>query len=164
MNRTAGYGSGILGIAIFSGTLPATRLGELGFDPVFLTGARGAIAALIGGAMLLWLRAALPRRADLPPLLLVALGVVLGFPLLTGLALRSIGTAHSIVWTALLPLSTALFGVLRGGERPSVGFWLFSLAGAAAVVAFALGEDQGGSWRGDGLMPVSYTHLRAHET
>ncbi len=63
-------------------------------------------------------------RSDLLPLAVVALGVVVGFPLLTALALQSINSAQSIVFIGLLPLCTALFGVLRG-ERPSAVFWMF---------------------------------------
>ena len=61
----------------------------------------------------------------------MALGVVIGFPLLTALALQHITSAHSIVFVGLLPLATAIFGVLRGGERPRPAFWLFSLVGGA---------------------------------
>src|SRR3546814_17354185 len=53
-----------------------------------------------------------------------------------------ITAAHSIVFIGLLPLATAIFGVLRGGERPKPVFWLFSILGAAAVAGFALyGSD-----------------------
>ena len=45
-------------------------------------------------------------------------GGLIGFPLLTALALKHITAAHSVVFVALLPLSTAIFGVLRGGEHP----------------------------------------------
>jgi drug/metabolite transporter (DMT)-like permease len=60
-------------------------------------------------------------------LVIVAIGVVVGFPLLTSLALQHITAAHSIVFIGLLPLATAVFGVLRGAERPKPAFWLFSL-------------------------------------
>ena len=45
-----GWGSGLLGVLIFSGSLPATRVAVAGFSPLFLTGARAAIAALLGAA------------------------------------------------------------------------------------------------------------------
>ncbi len=137
---TAGWGSGLLGVVIFSGSLPATRLAVAGFAPLFLTAARAVIAALLGGALLILLRQARPSPRDLLPLALVALGVVVGFPLLTALALRQMSAAQSIVFVGMLPLSTALFGVLRGGERPRPAFWLFSLLGAAAVAGFALAQ------------------------
>lgn len=38
----------------------------------------------------------------------------------------------------ILPLTTAIAGVLRAGDRPSRGFWVASCAGSAVVVAFAV--------------------------
>ncbi len=138
----AGFGSGLLGVLIFSGSLPATRLAVSGFAPLFLTAARAVIAALLGGALLWLLRQTRPARGDLAALALVSLGVVVGFPLLTALALRGMTSAQAIVFVGMLPLATALFGVLRGGERPRPAFWLFSVLGSAAVAGFAL--SQGG--------------------
>ncbi|MBY8825150.1 DMT family transporter [Sphingomonas colocasiae] len=149
---TAGWGSGLLGVIIFSGSLPATRVAVADFSPLFLTSARAAIAALLGAAFLFGLRQARPAHADIVPLAIVSVGVVLGFPLLTALALQHIDAAHSIVFVGLLPLSTAIFGVLRGGERPKPAFWLFSTIGAAAVAGFALYRSDGGSMAGDLLM------------
>lgn len=152
-NKTAGWGSGLLGVIIFSGSLPATRVAVADFSPLFLTSARAAIAALLAAACLLVLRQPRPLRADLFPLVIVSLGVVLGFPLLTALALQHITAAHSIVFIGLLPLSTAVFGVLRGGERPKPAFWLFSAIGAATVSGFALSRSDGGAiGAGDLLM------------
>ncbi|MGE0847541.1 MAG: DMT family transporter, partial [Flavobacteriaceae bacterium] len=139
-------------VIIFSGSLPATRVAVADFTPMFLTSARAAIAALLGGVFLLALRQARPARGDVPRLAVVALSVVVGFPLLTALALQHITAAHSIVFIGLLPLATAGFGVLRGGERPKPAFWLFSLLGAATVVGFALSRSDGGSLAGDLLM------------
>jgi drug/metabolite transporter (DMT)-like permease len=147
-----GWGSGLLGVIIFSGSLPATRVAVSGFTPLFLTSARAVIAALLGAGLLLLLRQSRPARADLLPLAIIALGVVVGFPLLTGLALQYITSAHSIVFIGLLPLSTAIFGVLRGGERPKPLFWLFSCIGAAIVVGFALTYGGTVSVTGDLLM------------
>ncbi|MDQ0420167.1 drug/metabolite transporter (DMT)-like permease [Peteryoungia aggregata LMG 23059] len=132
------WASGFIGVLIFSGSLPATRVGLADFAPLFLTSARAIIAALLGAALLIGLREKQPERNDLLPLAVVALGVVVGFPLLTALALTSINSAQSIVFVGLLPLCTALFGVLRAGERPSAVFWMFSVAGAALVAGFAL--------------------------
>jgi drug/metabolite transporter (DMT)-like permease len=149
---TAGWGSGLLGVIIFSGSLPATRVAVADFSPMFLTSARAVIAALLGAALLLALRQARPARSDIFPLAIVALGVVIGFPLLTALALQHVTAAHSIVFIGLLPLATAIFGVLRGGERPKPAFWLFSLLGAATVSGFALSRSDGRSVVGDLLM------------
>ncbi len=149
---TNGWLSGLIGVVIFSASLPATRIAVGGFTPVFLTSARAVIAAMLGAALLLLLRQKRPAAGDLGPLAIVALGVVVGFPLLTALALQHITSAHSIVFIGLLPLATATFGVLRGGERPKPAFWLFSIIGALAVVGFALSRDGEASLTGDLLM------------
>jgi drug/metabolite transporter (DMT)-like permease len=153
MDRTtAGWGSGLLGVMIFSGSLPATRVAVADFSPIFLTSLRAVIAAILGAAFLFTLQQARPARGDVVPLAIVALGVVVGFPLLTALALQHITAAHSIVFIGLLPLATAIFGVLRGGERPKPAFWLFSILGAATVAGFAISRSDGGSVVGDLLM------------
>ena len=151
-NKLEGWGSGLIGVLIFSGSLPATRVAVGDFAPLYLTSMRAVIAALLGALCLFAVRQARPERRDVMPLAIVALGVVIGFPLLTALALRHITAAHSMVFIGLLPLFTALFGVIRGGERPHRAFWLFSGLGAATVVGFALSQGDGGSLQGDLLM------------
>lgn len=149
---TGGLVNGLIGVVIFSGSLPATRVAVKQFDPLFLTAARATIPALLGLALLWAFKEKRPARADLVPLAIVALGVVVGFPLLTALALQYITSAHSIVFIGLLPLSTAIFGVLRGGERPHPAFWIFSGLGSALVAGFALMQGQSASAIGDALM------------
>lgn len=151
-DRTSGWINGLIGVVIFAGSLPATRVAVADFDPVFLTLVRAAIAGLLGLALLLLFREKRPLRADLLPLLVVSLCVVIGFPLLTALALRHVTAAHSIVFIGLLPLATALFGVLRGGERPRPAFWLLSGLGSALVVGFALTQGFAAAPTGDLLM------------
>lgn len=153
MDKTAsGWINGFLGVLIFSGSLPATRVAVMALDPVFLTVARAAIAGLLGLALLLVFRQRRPARGDLFSLAIVALGVVVGFPLLTALALEHVTSAHSIVFIGLLPLATAIFAVLRGGERPRPAFWLFSCLGSALVAGFAVSQGVSVSPLGDLLM------------
>jgi drug/metabolite transporter (DMT)-like permease len=153
MQRTTdGWGSGLLGVIIFSGSLPATRVAVGGFTPLFLTSARAVIAAVLAAVLLVAFRQQRPARADLWPFTIVAGGVVVGFPLLTALALQHMTSAHSIVFIGLLPLATALFGVVRGGERPRPAFWLFSIVGAASVAGFAMTQSDGASLHGDLMM------------
>lgn len=153
--RMGGWWSGLCGVVIFSGSLPATRLAVGGFEPLFLTSARAVIAALLGAALLRALRQSRPGRGDLASLAVVALGVVVGFPLLTALALQRVTSAHSVVFIGLLPLATAIFAVLRGGERPKPVFWLFSGLGSLCVAGFALFQSGGGSLDGDLLMVLA---------
>jgi len=148
-----GWVNGLIGVTIFAGSLPATRVAVADLDPIFLTCARASIAGVLGLALLLILRQPRPQRPDMTALTITALGVVLGFPLLTALALQTITSAHSIVFLGLLPLCTAMFAVLRAGERPRPGFWLFAIAGAACVAGYAAtADDITLSWRGDAYM------------
>ncbi|QHC96484.1 EamA family transporter [Pseudomonas sp. R84] len=152
LEKTSGWINGFIGVVIFSGSLPATRLAVLEFDPVFLTVVRAAIAGVLAAALLWLFRERRPARDQWLSLLIVALGVVLGFPLLTALALQHVTSAHSIVFVGLLPLATAIFAVLRGGERPRPVFWMFSILGSALVVGFALAQGLTASPTGDLLM------------
>ncbi len=149
---TNGLISGFIGILIFSGSLPATRLAVMGFPPLFLTSARAVIAALLAAGLLALAPQKWPARADLISLAVIAGGVVVGFPLLTALALTHVTSAHSVVFVGLLPLATAGFAVLRGHERPKPLFWLFSGLGSLVVAGFALSQSGGGSVVGDLLM------------
>jgi drug/metabolite transporter (DMT)-like permease len=152
----AGLLNGLLGVAVFSGSLPATRIAITGFAPLLLTSIRALVAGLAALLLLtLWRRSRdviLPKGREWARLCVVALGVVLGFPLLTALALQEITATRSLVFVALLPLSTAIFGVLRCGERPAFAFWIFAGTGAGAVVAYALFKGAVASPVGDGLM------------
>ncbi|MGV9452680.1 DMT family transporter [Streptomyces sp. NPDC003635] len=132
-----------LGVTAFSLTFPATAWGLEGFGPWSLVAVRSVLAALLAGGCLLALRVPLPDRAHWAGLAVVAAGVVIGFPLLTTLALQTSTTAHAAVVVGLLPLTTALFSALRMGTRPSPTFWAAALAGAAAVVAFTVQQSGG---------------------
>lgn len=147
-----GWINGMIGVALFSGSMPATRAAVVGFTPLFLTAARAIIAGGLGALMLVAMRESLPRGRQWLSLAMIAGGVVVGFPLLTAIALQEISAARSLVFVGLLPLSTALFGVLRGGERPGAIFWLFALLGAGCVAGYALSHNAAASPVGDALM------------
>ncbi|MGA7509863.1 MAG: DMT family transporter [Erwinia billingiae] len=147
--KSNGWVNGFIGMVIFAGSLPATRAAVADLDPIFLTCARATIAGLLGLALLIAFRQRRPARQDIVSLAIAAAGVVVGFPLLTALAVQHVSSAHSIVFLGLLPLCTATFAVLRGGERPRPAFWLFSLLGSAAVAGYALIGSAQGSLRGD---------------
>src|ERR1044072_1830274 len=99
MDRMAsGWINGFIGVVIFSGSLPATRVAVMQFDPFFLTVTRAAIAGILALGLLIAFREKRPSRRDILSLAVVALGVVVGFPLLTALALQHVTSAHSIVF------------------------------------------------------------------
>ncbi|MGW1212144.1 DMT family transporter [Streptomyces sp. NPDC002499] len=142
-STTAGTLLAALGVVSFSLTFPATAWGLESFGPWALVAVRSVLAALIAGGCLLALRVRAPERRHWAGLAIVAAGVVIGFPLLTTLALQTSTTAHAAVVVGLLPLTTALFSALRMGTRPSRTFWTAALAGAAAVLAFTVQQSGG---------------------
>ena len=147
-----GWLCGALGVLIFSGSMPATRAALAGFDPLFLTAARAMIAGLAAAALLVVFRQTRPTQGDFISLGIVAVGAVLGFPLLSAMALQHINAAQSQIFLGMLPCITALFGVVRGGERPRVWFWVFAGLGSACVIAVALRHGMALSRLGIALM------------
>ncbi|MDF1799945.1 MAG: DMT family transporter [Planctomycetota bacterium] len=135
---------GGLGVLAFSFTVPITRA----VVPVFggwTVGIGRAVGAALLAALLLRSRGARwPRRGLRHRLLLVAAGVVLGFPLFSALALEFVPATHAAVVIGLLPIATACAATWRHGERPSGAFWLAALGGLATVVAFAFATGSGG--------------------
>ncbi|MGH3311387.1 MAG: DMT family transporter [Streptomyces sp.] len=146
-------GSGLLlaalGVVCFSLTFPATVWALDGFGPWSATTLRICLGALFAGVALAVFRVPVPARRHWPWLAVSASGVLIGFPLLTTLALQTSTTAHAAVVVGLLPLTTALYSSLRTGSRPSPAFWAAALAGAAAVLAFALQQSGGAPTTGD---------------
>jgi len=132
-----------LGVLSFSLTFPATEWALGGFGPWSATGIRGTVAAVIAISTLMLTRAPRPARSDWPALATVALGCVLGFPLLTTFALQSSTTAHSAVVIGLLPMATAAIAALRTKRHPSKVFWAAAATGAIAVITFTLSQNHG---------------------
>ncbi len=143
---------GALGVLGFSGSLVATRAAVLELDPWFVAFGRAVVAALLGAAALALTRSRLPRRRHLPSLAVVGVGVVVGFPLFSSLALQDRTSAHGAVIVGLLPIATALFAVARAGERPTPRFWVASTAGLVAVLLFAAAAGAGGPQPSDALL------------
>jgi drug/metabolite transporter (DMT)-like permease len=150
--ETRGMLLGLVGVAMFSLTLPFTRMAVAELDPSFVALGRALVAAALGAIWLRWNRVALPPGSALVPLALVSLGCVIGFPLLSSLALRTLPAAHGAVLVGILPLATALFSALRGNEKPSAGFWVMASLGSGIVVGFALRQGGGSLQPADLLM------------
>ncbi|HET9103792.1 MAG TPA: DMT family transporter [Solirubrobacteraceae bacterium] len=138
VTRGRGVTLGALGVLIFSFSLPATRFAVDGLAPSVVAFGRAAVAGGIATAILVGMRAKRPSAAQARSLVIVALGVVIGFPLLSTLALETTSVGHAAVINCALPAMTAICAVMRAGERPSPWFWAAALTGLATVVAFAL--------------------------
>lgn len=145
----AGLFYGFFGILSFSLTLPATRLALRSFDPVTVGLGREMIAAVIAGAVLLLTRSPWPTRAQWKRLAIVSSGGVVAFPLFVALAMARTDASHGAVILALLPMGTAIAGAALTHERPSLSFWLASLAGSATVILFSLSRGSGSLGAGD---------------
>jgi drug/metabolite transporter (DMT)-like permease len=158
--ETRGLAFGLLGVAIFSLTLPMTRLavgptGDPQLPPLFVTAGRAACAGLLSCLWLGTTGARLPGRHLLPAILVSALGTVVGFPLFLALALRRVDASHAAVVTGVLPLATAIVAALWLRQRPSRGFWICALLATALVAGFAAWSGGGRLAPADGLLLAS---------
>lgn len=136
--ETLGLGYGFLGILGFSLTLPATRAAVTDLDLTIVGFGRAVVAALLAMTALWATHQPLPHRKHWGSLLIVAAGVVLGFPLLSAWAMQQLPAAHGAVVLGLMPLATAIAAIFRVGERPTLGFWIASIAGSTTVILFAV--------------------------
>jgi drug/metabolite transporter (DMT)-like permease len=143
---------GFIGMVIFGGTLPATRIAVAEIDPIALTAMRTAIAGLCSLALLLVLRRPLPPRALWGQLVIAMLCVAVFFPLLMSMGMRRVDASHGGVVLGVLPIATALVAVAITHERPGPLFWIASVAGAALVIAFSLRQGGGTFSAGDLLL------------
>ena len=144
MNKeTKGMLIGFVGILIFSLTLPVTKLAILSFNPYFIAFGRATLAGAVALAYLAVKHEPMLAKADIGKFVVIALGVVFGFPILTTVAMTHGSSSHGAVILGMMPLATTVIGVVRFGERPSLGFWLVSLLGAALVVVYALLKSSG---------------------
>ncbi|MFT7722792.1 MAG: DMT family transporter [Roseateles sp.] len=148
---------GLAGVVMFALSLPMTRLagGSAAapqLDPAFVAFGRAAVAGLLSVLYLAATGARRPRGGEWPLLALTAGGVVFGWPLLSGYAVRHVDAVHAAVVSGVLPLATAVIAALALRQRPSAGFWACALAGLVLVVGFAAWRGAGGLARADGLL------------
>ncbi|MDB6001188.1 MAG: EamA family transporter [Rhizobacter sp.] len=156
-DETRGLWLGLLGVVIFSMTLPMTRLAvgpasDPQLPPLFVTAGRAGFAGLLSILYLMQTRAPRVPRRHLPALAVSALGTVVGFPLFLSLALRQVDAMHAAVVSGLIPLATAVVAALHFRQRPSNGFWLCAVIGCAMVIAFAAYKGNGSLSVADGLL------------
>lgn len=151
-HETQGFLFGLLGVLIFSFTLPATRIAVRELDPIFVGLGRAIVAACLALPLLLITKQKRPTLAQFKRLAVVALGVVVGFPLLSAFAMRHTDASHGAIVNGLLPLATAVVSTLSAGERPSRRFWLAAIIGSATVVGFVILSGDGQIHAGDFAM------------
>ncbi|MBV9163716.1 MAG: DMT family transporter [Pseudonocardiales bacterium] len=138
-----GFALGTVGVLAFSVTLPATRAADPVFGSITVGLGRVVIAAALAAVVLTARGERLIVPKLLPRLGIVVLGVVIGFPLLTTLALQDVSSAHAAVVSGLLPAATAGMAVARAGERPRREYWFALVIGLVAVLGFAAIQGAG---------------------
>lgn len=142
--RWQGMMLGLVGVSCFSLTLPTTLVAVRYFDPIFVAFARALIAGVLSLILVVVTKQTWPRGKQWSRLLIVSLGVVVGFPLLSSYAMRSLPASQGAIVTGLIPLCTAAIGAYRSKQQMPLLFWISALAGSSAVVLFALAS---GGWR-----------------
>ncbi len=143
---------GVMGVSVFALTLPATRFVVPYFEALFIGLGRVVLAAIVAALLLLLLRPPVPTCSQWVRIIVVALGVVVGFPVLSTWAMHSLPAAHGGVVLGLLPLMTAVIGVVLSNERPSQGFWLASVVGSLLVMVFSYMQGIDGLSKGDAVL------------
>lgn len=156
-DATRGLLLGAAGVFMFALSLPMTRLagGSVAapqLDPVFVAFGRAAVAGLLSLAYLMVTGARRPVGREWRLLAITAGGVVFGWPLLSGFAVRYVDAVHAAVVSGVLPLATAVIGSLALRQQASWGFWACALLGLALVVGFAAWRGAGGLELADGLL------------
>jgi drug/metabolite transporter (DMT)-like permease len=148
---------GAAGVLMFALSIPMTRLAGGSavapqLDPAFVAFGRAMVAGLLSLAYLWATGARRPRGGEWRLLAFTAAGVVFGWPLLLGVAVRHVDAVHASVVSGVLPLATAVIAALVLRQRPSLGFWLCALAGLALVIGFAAWRGAGGLEMADALL------------
>jgi len=133
-----GVALGLVGVVCFSGSLPVTHVAVREFGVIVPSFGRAVIAAVLAIVVLTATRSPLPPRELVPRLVVVSLGVVVGFPTFTALALQHAPAGHGSVVIGLLPATTAGMSALRTGDRPPGRYWAFAALGAAAIAVLTI--------------------------
>lgn len=143
---------GLIAVVAFGLTLPATRHVVQWLDPYFIGLGRAVVAAVFAATILLLTKQALPSKDQLPLLLITAIGVILGFPILSSIAMNSVPASHGGVVIAIVPILTAVVASFISHERPSLAFWISGVLGAILVAIFALQKGGLSFHTGDTLL------------
>lgn len=147
--ETKGMLIGFVGVAIFSLTLPFTRVAVQEMNPFYISFGRGVIAGLCGLMLLVITKSPFPSKTQCKKILITAFGVVYGFPIFTSLAMQTLPSAHSGIVLGILPLATSAIGAMRFGERPSFAYWLTAISGTLIVLMYSIISGGGSLAYGD---------------
>lgn len=144
-----GYLLSLIAICGFGGTFIAITLGKQSFDPITLSMGRVVPASILAViALKVMKQPLLPPREAYPLILGSSFGIVIGFPLLSTLALQVIPAADAGVIGAITPLVTATAASIIWHKKPKRMFWVAASLGALSAISLAY--FKGGSSFGGG--------------
>ena len=142
-----GYFFALTAVIGFGATFIGVALGNESFDPITMSFGRvipGAILAVF--ALKSAKQPLLPPREAFPAIFGVTAGIVIGFPLLSTLALQNIHPADAGVMVAVSPIVTSIAAIFIGHKKPRKLFWLAAALGSlsAATLAYLRGGSEFG--------------------
>lgn len=135
---------GLLGVIGFGLTLPATKYALPYMNPFFIGFGRSVFAAIVAVLLLVFLRQKIPSRSQLKQIIIVSLGVVIGFPFFTSWAMQHVSATHGGVVVGVLPLFTAIVATVIGQDKPSISFWIVAALGSVLVMTYTFRHSSGG--------------------
>ena len=141
--ETKGLWLGLVGVVIFSMTLPATKMAVPDFGAIPLSFYRATIAGIAALMYVLVKKITRPKKNDIPTLAISSILISFVFPISIAIAMQDLPSSHGGIVLGISPLLTALFATLRFGERPSRGFWITAIIGSALVILFSFKESGG---------------------
>ena len=129
-----------LALLLWALAFPATRIALVAYPPEHLALARYILATLVLLAYCALVRAPLPRRADILPLVLTGLLCGTAYQLGFNFGMRSVASGPAAVLVDTVPIFAALFGFFFLRERLGMRAVLGIALGFVGAVLIALGE------------------------
>lgn len=138
IKETKGLWLGLIGVMIFSMTLPATKIAVPAFGALPLSFYRATIAGVAALLYVVVKKIPLPQKSGLAILVVISTLISFAFPISIAIAMQDLPSSHGGIVLGISPLLTALFATLRFGERPSRGFWITAAIGSVLVIIFSI--------------------------
>jgi drug/metabolite transporter (DMT)-like permease len=134
---------GVIGITMFSLTLPFTQMAVKELSPFFVAFSRATIAGFCALILMILGKYKLPTKNQIKRLIIIAIGIVYGFPIFTSMAMTTLPSSHSGIVLGILPLTMSVLAAIRYKEKASLAYWITSIIGASLVITYAFIDNNG---------------------
>ena len=142
-NESKGMLIGVIGITMFSLTLPFTQMAVKELSPFFVAFSRATIAGFCALILMILGKYKLPTKNQIKRLIIIAIGIVYGFPIFTSMAMTTLPSSHSGIVLGILPLTMSVLAAIRYKEKASLAYWITSIIGASLVISYAFIDNNG---------------------